>query len=54
VVLLREAAEKGFRDVAHMRRDTDLDALRRRADFQQFLRELQGKAPPPKRTAPSP
>jgi tetratricopeptide (TPR) repeat protein len=54
VALLREAAAKGFRDMAHMQKDTDLDALRQRQDFQQFLRELKGKAPPQKRTAPSP
>jgi serine/threonine-protein kinase len=54
VALLRDAAAKGFRDVAHMQQDTDLDALRQRQDFQEFLRELKGKAPPQQRTAPSP
>ena len=31
---LREAVAAGFRDLAHMRTDTDLDPLRSRPDFQ--------------------
>ena len=41
--LLRDAVSKGFRDVAHMRKDTDLDPLRPRGDFQKFVAELEGK-----------
>jgi len=40
VALLRRAAAKGFRDVAHMGKDTDLDELRQRGDFAQLMEEL--------------
>ncbi len=38
--LLREAVEKGFKNVEHMKKDTDLDPLREREDFQKLLAEL--------------
>jgi hypothetical protein len=41
--LLRKAVAAGFRDAAHMRRDTDLDALRKRGDFLKLLAELEAK-----------
>ena len=41
--LLREAVSKGFKDVAYMKKDTDLDPLRQRDDFQKLVGELQGK-----------
>jgi serine/threonine protein kinase len=41
--LLRDALSKGFKDVAHMNRDTDLDPLRQRGDFQKLVAELNGK-----------
>jgi tetratricopeptide (TPR) repeat protein len=41
---LRRTVAAGFRMVAHMRVDTDLDALRPRADFQQFMKELEANA----------
>src|SRR5262249_20398708 len=41
--LLREAVSKGFKDVPHMKNDTDLAPLRQRDDFQKLLAELQGK-----------
>jgi hypothetical protein len=34
VEVLREAIEKGFKDAAHVKEDTDLDPLRARGDFQ--------------------
>ena len=37
---LRQAAAAGSEDVAFMRRDTDLDPLRARADFQLLLMDL--------------
>jgi len=37
VELLRQAFTKGFRDVAHLKKDADLDSLRARDDFQQLL-----------------
>ena len=40
VLALRRAVDAGFRDVGFMRRDTDLDALRRRPDFQMLLLDL--------------
>ena len=41
--LLRDALGKGYKDVAHMKKDTDLDPLRQRDDFQKFVVELEGK-----------
>jgi tetratricopeptide (TPR) repeat protein len=48
VELLKQAAGKGYRNVAHMKKDTDLDALRQRDDFKQFIAELEGMAVPKK------
>jgi tetratricopeptide (TPR) repeat protein len=39
--LLRDAVAKGWKDVAQMKKDTDLDGLRPRDDFQQLLGELE-------------
>jgi len=44
--LLREAVSKGYKDVAHMKKDTDLDPLRQRDDFQKLVAELEAKAKP--------
>jgi serine/threonine-protein kinase len=43
VTLLREALAKGYKDAAHMKKDTDLDPLRKRDDFQKLLAELEAK-----------
>jgi tetratricopeptide (TPR) repeat protein len=40
---LRDAVSKGFKDVAHMKKDTDLDPLRQREDFQKLVAELEGR-----------
>ena len=40
VLALRRAIAAGFQDVAFMRRDTDLDPLRSRRDFQLLLLDL--------------
>ena len=37
-----------YQDTAHMKKDTDLDPLRGRADFQKLLAELEAKFPPPR------
>ena len=37
---LREAIAKGYKDIDHMKKDTDLDALRPCADFQTLMTEL--------------
>jgi serine/threonine protein kinase len=44
--LLREAVSKGYKDAAHMKKDTDLSPLRQREDFQKLLAELEGKGLP--------
>jgi serine/threonine-protein kinase len=44
--MLRRAVAAGYRDVAWMRRDPDLDPLRPRADFQVFLLDLAFPADP--------
>src|SRR5262249_23290021 len=41
---LRQAVTGGFRNVALMKTDTDLDALRSRPDFQQLVKELGAKS----------
>jgi len=41
--LLRDAVSKGYNEVAHMKKDTDLDPLRQRYDFQKLVAELEGK-----------
>ena len=43
VHLLRQAVARGFKDAAHMNKDTDLDALRQRHDFQELLAGLEKK-----------
>jgi tetratricopeptide (TPR) repeat protein len=44
LALLRQAVQRGYADAAHMRKDSDLDSLRSRRDFQDLLRELDEKA----------
>jgi tetratricopeptide (TPR) repeat protein len=41
--LLRVAVSKGYKDVAHMKKDTDLDPLRQRDDFRKLVAELEGQ-----------
>jgi tetratricopeptide (TPR) repeat protein len=41
--LLRDAVSKGYKDVAHLKKDIDLDPLRQRQEFQMLIAELQGK-----------
>jgi hypothetical protein len=43
--MLRDAVAKGYKDAAHMKKDSDLDPLRKRDDFQKLLAELEGKKP---------
>src|SRR5262249_11208295 len=43
MALLRQAVAAGYQNLAHMRKDTDLDVLRDRADFKQLLEELAAK-----------
>jgi hypothetical protein len=50
VKLLEKAQAAGFfkdsKKVIHMKKDTDLDPLRSRADYRQFLNLLKAKAKP--------
>jgi len=41
--LLRDALSKGYKGLAHMKKDTDLDPLRQRDDFRKLVAELEGK-----------
>jgi serine/threonine protein kinase len=41
--LLRDAARKGYKDVAHMKKDACLEPLRQRDDFRTFILELEAK-----------
>ena len=40
---LRQAVAAGYKNVAHMKKDTDLDPLREREDFKKLLAELEAK-----------
>jgi tetratricopeptide (TPR) repeat protein len=42
--LLRQAIAKGYQDIAHLKKDTDLDPLRSREDFKKLLAELEATA----------
>jgi serine/threonine protein kinase len=39
--LLRDAVSKGYKDVAHIKKDTDLDPLRQQFDFRKLVAELE-------------
>jgi hypothetical protein len=41
--LLRDAVNKGYKDVAYMKKDTNLDPLRQRDDFRTLIAELEMK-----------
>ena len=41
--LFRDAVTKGYKDVPHMKKDTDLGPLRQREDFQKLIAELEEK-----------
>jgi tetratricopeptide (TPR) repeat protein len=41
VDLLRRAADKGYKDLAHMKKNSDLDVLRHREDFKNLMQELE-------------
>ena len=43
VELLRQAVAKGYKDIAHLKRDKDLDALRQRGDFKLLLAGLESQ-----------
>lgn len=51
---LRKAVSAGYKDAAHMKKDTDLDSLRGRDDFQKLMAELEAKAPNVLELAPPP
>jgi hypothetical protein len=40
VRLLRQSIARGYADVAHLLKDTDLDSLRRREDYAALLWDL--------------
>jgi tetratricopeptide (TPR) repeat protein len=54
VELLASAVTAGYTDVARLKADADLDALRTRADFQALVAELEQKFPPKREVAPAP
>jgi serine/threonine-protein kinase len=41
VAVLRQALANGYKDIAHLQKDKDLDALRPRDDFQKLLADLE-------------
>ncbi len=52
MVLLARACAMGYNNVAHMKKDTDLDALCEGLDFQKVLANLDSYFPPPRERAP--
>ena len=40
---LQQAVAAGYRNVAHIKKDNDLDALRDREDFKKLIAELEAK-----------
>jgi serine/threonine protein kinase/tetratricopeptide (TPR) repeat protein len=54
IELLRKAIRAGYKDVAHMKVDTDLEPLRDREDFKQLIADLEKKYPPKLELAPAP
>jgi hypothetical protein len=53
LALLRQAVKAGFKDAARVKRDSDLDPIRDRPDFQKLLRELEQKGLPDKPPGPA-
>jgi hypothetical protein len=51
--LLRQAVAKGFKDVAHMKQDTDLDGLRGRDDFKKLMAQLEERLQGQRKRGPS-
>jgi hypothetical protein len=51
---LHQAVKAGYKDVAHLKKDTDLDALREREDFKKLIAELEAKVAKQPQTAPPP
>jgi serine/threonine protein kinase len=51
---LHQAVTAGYKDVAHLKKDTDLDALRERGDFKKLIAELEAKSEKQPLTAPPP
>jgi tetratricopeptide (TPR) repeat protein len=49
MVLLRKAVQAGYDNPAHMAKDSDLDSLRGREDFQKIMAELEAAAKTPKK-----
>jgi len=43
VAALRQAVQNGYKDLAHMKQDKDLDPVRSHPEFQKLLRELEAK-----------
>jgi hypothetical protein len=54
VELLQKAVKAGYRDAAHMKKDTDLDSLRDRSDFKKLIADLEKQFPPKMEIAPMP
>jgi hypothetical protein len=44
MVMLRQAIDKGYKDAAHIKKDTDLNPLRSLPEFEKLLKELEAKA----------
>jgi len=44
--ILREAVSKGWKNVRHMKKDTDLDPLRQREDYKKLIAELETSPDP--------
>jgi tetratricopeptide (TPR) repeat protein len=54
VETLVKAVAAGYKDAAHMKKDSDLDPLRGRDDFRKLLADLEAKFPPKREVQPPP
>ncbi len=45
MAMLKQAVTAGWKDAAHIRKDTDLDPLRQREDFNKLLAEMEASEP---------
>jgi eukaryotic-like serine/threonine-protein kinase len=54
VALLLRAIQKGWNDAEHIGKDSDLDPLRQRDDFQKLIRDLEEKVRPRPEPVPPP
>ena len=51
---LQKVVQAGYKDAAHIKKDTDLDPLRDREDYKKLVADLEAKVPPKREGVPPP